>query len=106
MIDMLATTGVESVKLPPKKSPNLNAYAERFVRSIKSECLNRIIPIGKKHLWRAVDAYVQHDNHDRPHQGMDNLVLDPSFEPSEPVGKVVCDEQLGGLIRAYRRAAA
>jgi len=105
MIEMLASGGVKSIKLPPK-SPNLNAFAERFVRSIKHECLDRIIPIGEKHLWRAIDAYVKHYNHDRPHQGMDNLVLDPSFKPAEPVGKVICDEQLGGLIRSYRRAAA
>jgi len=105
MIEMLATTGVQSIRLPPK-SPNLNAYAERFVRSIEHECLDRIIPIGEKHLCRAVDAYVKHYNHDRPHQGMDNLVLDPSFEPSEPKGRVICDEQLGGLIRSYRRDAA
>ena len=105
MIEMLASAGVKSIKLPPK-SPNLNAYAERFVRSIKHECLDRIIPIGEKHLWRAVDAYVEHYNHDRPHQEMGNMVLDPSFEPAEPDGKIICDEQLGGLIRSYRRAAA
>jgi putative transposase len=105
MIEMLASTGVESIKLPPK-SPNLNAYAERFVRSIKHECLNRIIPIGEKHLWRAVDAYVDHYNHDRPHQGMGNVVLDPSVEPFKPEGRIICDEQLGGLIRSYRPAAA
>lgn len=104
MIDMLGAYGIKSIKLPPK-SPNLNAYAERFVRSIKHECLNRIIPIGERHLWRAVDAYVRHYNHHRPHQGVGNVVLDPSFEPAEPVGEIVCDEQLGGLIRSYRRAA-
>ena len=105
MIEMLASAGTKSIKLPPR-SPNLNAYAERFVRSIKHECLDRIIPIGEKHLWRAVDAYVQHYNHDRPHQGVENVVLDPSFEPAKPDGKVICDEQLGGLIRSYRRDAA
>ena len=105
MIEMLASTGIKSIRLPPK-SPNLNAYAERFVRSIKHECLNRIIPIGEKHLWRAVDAYVKHYNHDRPHQGMGNLVLDPSFMLAKPDGKFICDEQLGGLIRSYRRVAA
>jgi len=50
MIEMLASAGIKSVHLLPK-SPNLNAYAERFVRSIKHECLNRIIPIGEKYLW-------------------------------------------------------
>lgn len=105
MIKMLASTSFKSVKLPPR-SPNLNAYAERFVRSIKHECLNRIIPIEKKHLWRAVDAYVKHYNQDRPHQGVGNVVLGPSFEPAETNGEIVCDEQLGGIIRSYRRDAA
>lgn len=66
VIEMLASAGVKSVKLPPK-SPNLNAYAERFVRSIMHECFDRIIPIGEEHLWRAIDAYIRHYNHDRPH---------------------------------------
>ena len=105
MIDMLALAGVKSIKLPPM-SPNLNAYAERFVRSIKHECLDRIIPFGEKHLWRAVDAYVKHYNHNRPHQGVRNVVLDSSFKPTDSEGKVICDEQLGGLIRSYRRVAA
>ena len=105
MIEMLASAGIKPVKLPPK-SPNLNAYAERFVRSIKHECLDRIIPIGEKHLWRAVDAYVEHYNYDRPHQGIGNVVLDSTFESAKPCGKIICDEQLGGLIRSYRRAAA
>lgn len=80
--------------------------AERVIRSIKHECLDRIIPIGEKHLWQAVDSYVQHYNHDHPHQGIGNIVLDPTFEPAEPDGTVICDEQPGGLIRSYRRAAA
>lgn len=91
-------------KLPPR-SPNLNAYAERFVRSIKSECLNRVIPIGERHLRRSINAYIEHYNRDRPHQGVGNMVLDPHAEPPLPGGRVVCDEKLGGLIRSYRRAA-
>ncbi|MFK7883054.1 MAG: transposase [Phycisphaerales bacterium] len=104
MIDMLAACGVQSVKLPPR-SPNLNAYAERFVRSIKHECLNRIIPIGEHHLTHAIDAYVDHYNRDRPHQGMHNELLTPNLSPVDSHGKIVCDEQLGGLIRSFRRAA-
>ena len=104
MIDMLDAYGVESVKLPPR-SPNLNAYEERFVRSIKHEYLNRIIPIGEHHLIHAIDAYVDHYNRDRPHQGLDNKLLTPRSTPGCSRHKVVCDEQLGGLIRSYRRAA-
>ena len=104
MIDMLSAYGVQSVKLP-QRSPNLNAYAERFVRSIKSECLDRIIPIGEQHLRHAIDTYIEHYNRDRPHQGLSNELLTPSPLPTAANGKVVCDEQLGGLIRSYRRAA-
>jgi len=96
---MLDVCGVRSV------SPNLNAYAERFVRSIKYECLNRIIPIGERHLTQAIDAYVRHYNHDRPHQGLNNDLLMPGLAPVSSEGKIACDEQLGGLIRSYRRAA-
>lgn len=97
MIEMLSSAGIKSVKLPPK-SPNLNAYAERFVRSIKHECLDRIVPIGKEHLWRTIDAYVKRYNNDRSPQGVGNVVLDPSFEPAELHGNVIGDEQLDGLI--------
>ena len=104
MTDMLSVYGVQSVKLPPR-SPNLNAYAERFVRSIKSECLDRIIPIGEQHLRHAIDAYIEHYNRDRPHQGLSNELLTPTSAPITTGGKIVCDERLGGLIRSYRRAA-
>lgn len=104
MIGMLAGAGVASAKLPAR-SPNLNAYAERFVRSIKHECLDRIIPIGEAHLRRAIDAYVEHYNHRRPHQGMGNELLTPAPASPSTAGRIVCDEQLGGLIRSYRRAA-
>ena len=104
VIDMLAGYGLKSVKLPPR-SPNLNAYAERFVRSIKSECLNRIIPIGERHLRNAIDAYIGHYNRDRPHQSLGNKLLAPSPSPATTGGEIMCDEKLGGLIRSYRRAA-
>ena len=104
MIDMLGVYGANSVKLPPR-SPNLNTYAERFVRSIKSECLGRIIPIGERHLRSAIDTYIDHYNRDRPHQGLNNELLTPTSSPTTAEGEVACDEQLGGLIRSYRRAA-
>ena len=104
MADILGACDVQPVKLTPR-SPNLNAYAERFVRSIKHECLNRIVPIGEHHLQAAIDAYVDHYNRERPHQGLGNELLAPSSAPTMDDGTVVCDEQLGGLIRSYRRAA-
>ena len=56
----------------PARSPNLNAYAERFVLSIKSECLDRMGLIGERHLRRAVASYVEHYHLERPHQGIGN----------------------------------
>ena len=56
----------------PARSPNLNAFAERFVGSVKSECLDRIVPLGKKHLRAAVRAFVDHYHEERPHQGLSN----------------------------------
>ena len=65
---------METVKLPPQ-SPNLNAYAERFVRSIKSECLARIIPLGERHLRNAVAEYTEHYHTERNHQGLGNQLI-------------------------------
>jgi putative transposase len=89
--------------LPPH-SPNLNAYAERFVRSIKEECLSRIVPIGERHLRHAIEEYAAHYHLERNHQGIGNLLIDGEAEP-EPVERVRCHERLGGLLRSYRSAA-
>jgi transposase InsO family protein len=63
----LGAVGVETVKLPAR-SPNLNAYAERFVRSIKSECLSRMIPLGESHLRVSIRAFVAHYHLERNHR--------------------------------------
>ncbi|RNC81395.1 MAG: hypothetical protein ED559_06270 [Phycisphaera sp.] len=102
--ELLRSAGVEPIKLPPR-SPNLNAYAERFVRSIKSECLDRIIPIGERHLRCTIDEYVEHYNRDRPHQGLGNELIEPLERPPTTNGAVTCEERLGGLLRSYSRAA-
>ena len=68
-LSMITQTGVESVKLPPR-SPNLNAYAERFVRSIKESCLNRMIFFGEESLRRAIQNFVAHYHSERNHQGL------------------------------------
>ena len=62
------------IRLPPK-SPNLNAYAERFVRSIKEECLTRVVPLGERHVRRLVYEYIEHYHRERNHQGLDNQLL-------------------------------
>ncbi len=65
---------MRAVKLPAQ-SPDLNAFAERFVRSIKEECLSQIIPLGERHLRRAVTEYTEHDHHERNHQGLGSALI-------------------------------
>jgi transposase InsO family protein len=100
----LEGSGVHPIRLP-SRSPNLNAYAERFVRSIKSECLAQVIPIGEAHLRRAVREYVVHYHAERNHQGIGNRLIESPVEKSRLGGRIECRERLGGLLRYYRRAA-
>ena len=100
----LESSGVRPVKLP-SRSPNLNAYAERFVRSIKSECLAQVIPIGEGHLRRVVREYVEHYHGERNHQGIGNRLIASPTSELRRAGSIECRERLGGLLRFYRRAA-
>ena len=102
--ETLESSGVRSVRLP-SRSPNLNAYAERFVRSIKSECLAQVIPIGEAHLRRAVREYVEHYHGERNHQGLGNRLIESSADDSRKDGRIECRQRLGGLLRFYQRAA-
>ncbi len=101
----LEDEGVEPVRLPAK-SPNLNAHQERFMRSIKSECLNRMIFFGENSLRTAVRQYLSHYHEERNHQGLDNTIIDPGDEVGQVVGNIECRERLGGLLRYYHRDAA
>lgn len=101
----LAAAGVRCVKLPPK-NPNLNAYAELFVRSIKSECLDRMIFFGGKHLRCTIHEYVQHYHAERNHQGIDNRLIERSNDHSDNVGLVLLRTRLAGMLKYYFRAAA
>ena len=83
--------------------PNMNPFVERFIRSIKHECLNKIIIFGESHLRYVVGEYIEHYHTERPHQGIGNNIIDPLPQPKE--GKIVCQERLGGLLKSYRRAA-
>ncbi|MBX2851911.1 MAG: transposase [Phycisphaeraceae bacterium] len=94
--NILKTSGVTCKKLPPR-SPNLNAYAERFVRSIKHECLNKMIFFSEKQLRHVVDQYIEHYNTERPYQGIGNVPIDPAGEATV-VGKIECKERLGRVI--------
>jgi len=102
---ILRAGNVDPVKLPVR-SPNLNAYAERFVRSIKPECLSKIIPLSEGHLRRAVTEYTDHYHLERNHQGLGNRLIErPGHEPRS-IGRVERGETLGGLLSFYYREAA
>jgi len=101
---ILKSAGVKTVKLPPR-SPNLNAYAERFVRSIKEECLSQMIPLGENHLRRAVEEFMRHYHGERNHQGLDNTLIEPEDHVGQAAGGVQCRDRLGGLLQYYHRAA-
>ncbi len=102
--DTLRGGGVTPVRLPPR-SPNLNAHAERWVRSVKDECLSKLILFGEPALRTALQAYTEHFHGERNHQGTGNLLLFPS-EEIDRTGPVRCRERLGGLLKFYHRAAA
>jgi hypothetical protein len=98
---ILKDSGIKPLKLPAK-SPNLNPYAERFVRSIKEECLNRLILFGENHLRTAIRNYAQHYHLERPHQGLDNELIMPVGPANEnrPLGEIGCKERLGTIAQA------
>jgi hypothetical protein len=90
----------------PARSPNLNAYSERWVRSVKEECLSKVILFGERSLRRAVSEYVEHFHAERNHQGKGNILLFPRDTDIRRAGPVQCREHLGGLLRYYHQEAA
>jgi putative transposase len=103
---IIDAAGVKRVPLPPR-SPNLNAYAERWVRSVNEECLARLILFGEASLRHALTQYVEHFHHERNHQGKDNVRLFPAVSQSPArEGSIQCRDRLGGLLKYYERQAA
>jgi putative transposase len=103
---ILDVAGVKRVPLPPR-SPNLNAYAERWIRSIKEECLSRMLLLGEASLRHALTQYVEHFHHERNHQGKGNMLLFPTLShDTERTGPMQCRERLGGLLKYYDYDAA
>lgn len=104
-LSILTDVGIESVKLPPR-SPNLNAYAERFVRTIKEGCLEQMIFFGEDSLRNAVRQFVAHYHYERNHQGLGNqLIFSTKAAPSK-TGTVQTRRRLGGMLNYYYREAA
>ncbi len=96
---------VEPIRLPPR-SPNLNAYIERYFGSLKSECLSRMIFFGENMLRRAIGQFLLHYHEERNHQGLGNKIIEPNEEVGQGQGEIECRERLGGLLRYYHRKAA
>jgi transposase InsO family protein len=88
----------------PLQAPNANAYVERFVRSIKEERLDRLIPFGEWHFRRAVGEFVTHYHRDRNHQGVGNELIEGPPADGR-VGRIRRHQRLGGLLNYYARAA-
>jgi len=101
---LIRGSGTNVIRLPPR-SPNLNAYAERFVRSIKSECLDRMIFIGQASLRRAVAEYMAHYHGERNHQGLDNRLIRAVPSSVQGVGMIRRKQRLGGMLNFYCREA-
>ena len=100
-ISILKAGGIEPIKSMPL-APNFNPFVERFIRSIKYECLDRMLIFGEAHLRYVIQNYVEHYHFERAHQSLDNNIIEP---PPKGTGEIVCHERLGGLLKFYRRAA-
>jgi putative transposase len=105
--DQMAANGIE-VKTLSYRSPNLNAYVERFVQSIQLECLDHFLVFGEKHFDYLVKEYVEHYHTERPHQGLDNRTLAGQPPPASTIAgqAIKCERRLGGLLKHYCRVAA
>ena len=103
---MMASGGVKTIPLPAK-SPNLNAFAERWVRSVKQECLSKLILFSEGSLSRVLTEYSRHYHHERNHQGKGNRLLFPNQrrKTDRSSRSIVCRQRLGGLLKYYQRAA-
>lgn len=101
----IADTGTSCLKLPPR-SPNLSPHIERFMRSLKSEALSRLIFFGEDSLRRAVLSFLDHYHGERNHQGLNNRIISLGAEVGRSDGAIECRERLGGMLRYYHRPAA
>ena len=106
--EALSSHGLRPRRLRPR-SPNLNAFVERWVQSIQVECLDHFIVLGEAHLNYLIAQYVEHFENERPHQGLGNKLVvsaTPSKDDVPLLGQVKRRERLGGLLKHYERHAA
>ena len=89
----------------PFRAPNANAYVERWVRTVRTECLDRLFILGEGQLRHVLGEYVDYYNEARPHQGLNQQIPIPP-QPTSPEGEVRCRDVLSGLLHDYYRAAA
>jgi putative transposase len=105
---VFAAVGIQVLKTPPR-APKANAFAERWVRTVRTECLDWILVCNRRHLERVLTDYLRHYNTARPHRGIDLDVPVPSAEPTpagiEEIRHIEQVDVLGGLIHEYRAAA-
>ncbi len=101
--DILKASGTKPVKLP-SRNPDLNCYAERFVKSVKFECLNHLILSSVGQLEYTLEQYCDYYHHERIHQSLDRII-EPKHSIDEK-SEIVCIERLGGLLKSYHRLAA
>ena len=102
--ERLTEAGIRVVQTP-YQAPNANAYAERFVLSIKDECLNRVIPFVERHFRRTIAEFVAHYHGERNHQGLENELIEGAPVVEASVGRIRRRQRLGGLLNYYCRAA-
>ena len=102
---ILSDSGVKSLKLP-YRSPNLNAYAERFVLTLKSACLERMVFFGEGSLRYAISEFMDHYHEERNHQSLDNALIAPVGNVGEEKGVIRRKQRLGGMLNYYYRLAA
>ena len=102
---ILRDAGVKAIRLPPQ-SPNLNPYAERFVRSIKEDVFNHLITMSERSLRYVLTEYIDHYHKERNHQGLGNRLIEARAQPMASDLPVVRNDRIGGLLSFYERQAA
>ena len=102
---MIIDAGTQLVRLP-SRSPNLNAFAERWIRGIRERCLDKMIFFGEASLRGTIDEYMIHYHRERNHQGLNNQLIEPEEGVGQMIGKIGCRERLGGMLKYYYRQAA